>query len=88
MQTDSQVERTKKEDRRWKWAECGLGQKKVWEPVDFVLMPTTHVTDSGITIWLVRSVTVDKRAINNTRMYANVIEADAFKPKNIIIWQV
>ena len=88
MQTDSQVERTEKEDRRSKWAECGLGQKKAREPVDFVLMPTIHVTDSGITIWLVRSVTVDKWAMSNTHMYTNVIKADAFKPKNIIIWQV
>ena len=43
------------------------------------------ISDYGIMIWLVRSLTV---AVNIDKIATNVIEADAFKSKNIIIWQV
>lgn len=39
LQTGSQVERGEKEYRRGKWTECGLGEKKAKDPVDFALMP-------------------------------------------------
>ena len=49
------------------------GRKKAGEPVEFVLM-----------LPIVRSLTVDKWVMNNNNGCMNVIEADAFKQKNII----
>ena len=54
------MEQGEKENKRAKWVGPGLSEKKMGEPVDFVLMLPIQGTRFCYMIWLVRSMTVDK----------------------------